>query len=67
MDHRLRVDLCEAAADNFCQEDAMVAGIDVAHRLTFEVTNRVEFTLQPQGADTQVTWAMSGPMPTSRS
>jgi uncharacterized protein YndB with AHSA1/START domain len=29
----------------------------------FEVTNRVEFTLQPQGTDTQVTWAMSGPMP----
>jgi hypothetical protein len=29
----------------------------------FEVTNRVEFTLQPQGANTQVTWAMSGPMP----
>lgn len=29
----------------------------------FETTNRVEFTLQPQGAQTQVTWAMSGPMP----
>ena len=26
-------------------------------------TNRVEFTLQPQGAQTNVTWAMSGPMP----
>jgi uncharacterized protein YndB with AHSA1/START domain len=29
----------------------------------FEVTNRVEFTLQPQGPNTHVTWAMSGPMP----
>ena len=29
----------------------------------FAVTNGVEFTLQPQGANTQVTWAMSGPMP----
>ena len=29
----------------------------------FEATNRVEFTLQPQGTQTQVTWAMSGPMP----
>lgn len=29
----------------------------------FASTNRVEFTLQPQGAQTQVTWAMSGPMP----
>ena len=27
------------------------------------MTKRVEFTLQPQGTDTQVTWAMSGPMP----
>lgn len=26
-------------------------------------TNRVEFTLVPQGAGTQVTWKMSGPMP----
>lgn len=26
-------------------------------------TNRVEFTLVPQGAGTQVTWHMSGPMP----
>jgi len=25
--------------------------------------NRVEFTLQPQGAATNVTWTMSGPMP----
>ena len=25
--------------------------------------NRVEFTLQPQGAQTNVTWTMSGPMP----
>jgi len=29
----------------------------------FETTNRVEFTLQSQGTQTQVTWAMSGPMP----
>jgi uncharacterized protein YndB with AHSA1/START domain len=29
----------------------------------FAITNRVDFTLQPQGAQTQVTWAMSGPMP----
>ena len=29
----------------------------------FAATNRVEFTLQPQGAQTQVTWAMSGAMP----
>lgn len=39
----------------------------VAARLEFKrpfaTTNRVEFTLQPQGALTQVTWAMSGPMP----
>jgi hypothetical protein len=26
-------------------------------------TNRVEFSLQPQGAQTHVTWTMSGPMP----
>lgn len=39
----------------------------VAMRLDFErpmkSTNRVEFTLEPQGAQTKVTWAMSGPMP----
>ena len=33
----------------------------------FATTNRVDFTLQPQntpsGTQTQVTWAMSGPMP----
>jgi uncharacterized protein YndB with AHSA1/START domain len=29
----------------------------------FAASNRVEFTLQPQGPNTQVTWAMSGPMP----
>ncbi|HSW25164.1 MAG TPA: SRPBCC family protein, partial [Burkholderiaceae bacterium] len=29
----------------------------------FATTNRVEFTLQPQGASTHVTWAMTGPMP----
>ena len=32
-------------------------------RRPFAATNRVEFTLQPQGAQTQVTWAMSGAMP----
>jgi uncharacterized protein YndB with AHSA1/START domain len=39
----------------------------VAMRLDFErpmkATNRVDFTLEPQGAQTKVTWAMSGPMP----
>ncbi len=39
----------------------------VAMRLEFEkpmrAKNRVDFTLLPQGATTQVTWAMSGPMP----
>lgn len=28
-----------------------------------EAHNRVEFSLQPQGSSTQVTWAMSGPSP----
>lgn len=44
-----------------------VAPSRVVMRLAFTkpmaTTNRVEFTLQPQGAQTQVTWAMSGPMP----
>lgn len=39
----------------------------VAMQLAFEkpmkATNRVEFTLQPEGAATRVTWGMSGPMP----
>lgn len=39
----------------------------VAARLEFlkpmEAVNRVDFTLQPDGAATRVTWAMSGPMP----
>jgi hypothetical protein len=39
----------------------------VAMRLVFDkpmkATNRVEFTLEPQGAQTRVTWAMTGPMP----
>jgi len=39
----------------------------VAMRLQFfkpmATTNRVEFTLQAQGTQTQVTWAMTGPMP----
>lgn len=51
-----RMEIVEAAAPN-----------RVAMRLAFEkpmkTTNRIEFTLQPQGAQTQVTWAMSGPMP----
>lgn len=29
----------------------------------FETSNKVEFTLQPSGAATQVTWAMRGPLP----
>jgi hypothetical protein len=29
----------------------------------FEAHNRVDFTLEPKGAATQVTWAMQGPMP----
>ncbi|MBX3607017.1 MAG: SRPBCC family protein [Piscinibacter sp.] len=39
----------------------------VVLRLSFEkpmqATNRVEFTLVPDGPATRVTWAMSGPMP----
>jgi uncharacterized protein YndB with AHSA1/START domain len=39
----------------------------VAMRLDFEKpmkgSNRVEFRLQPMGTQTEVTWAMSGPMP----
>jgi uncharacterized protein YndB with AHSA1/START domain len=39
----------------------------VAAKLEFlkpmEARNRVEFTLQPQGPQTDVTWTMSGPMP----
>ena len=39
----------------------------VAMQLAFEkpmkATNRIEFTLQPDGAATRVTWAMTGPMP----
>lgn len=39
----------------------------VAARLEFikpmAALNRVDFTLQPDGAATRVTWAMSGPMP----
>lgn len=29
----------------------------------FESNNRTQFLLEPKGADTQVTWKMSGPMP----
>jgi uncharacterized protein YndB with AHSA1/START domain len=39
----------------------------VATKLAFTkpmaTTNRVEFAVQPQGAQTQVTWTMTGPMP----
>lgn len=39
----------------------------VAMRLDFEqpmkTTNRIEFTLVPRDSSTEVTWAMSGPMP----
>jgi uncharacterized protein YndB with AHSA1/START domain len=46
----------------------VVAPTKVVMRLDFkkpmQATNRVEFTLAPQGAQaTQVTWAMTGPMP----
>ena len=34
-----------------------------AHEIPSFVRNRVEFTLQPQGPQTDVTWTMSGPMP----
>ena len=51
-----RMEIIEAAAPN-----------RVAMRLDFTkpfaATNRVEFRLQPQGEQTQVTWAMTGPMP----
>lgn len=44
-----------------------VASTRIAMHLNFEkpmqTKNRLEFTLKPQGAATQVTWAMSGPMP----
>jgi hypothetical protein len=44
-----------------------VAPSRVAMKLDFSrpmtTSNRVQFTLVPQGAQTQVTWAMSGPMP----
>jgi uncharacterized protein YndB with AHSA1/START domain len=53
-----RMEVIEAAAPN-----------RVAMRLDLEkpmaATNRVEFTLVPQGSTTQVTWAMSGAMPYS--
>lgn len=44
-----------------------VPGRLVAARLEFrapmEATNRVDFTLQPEGSGTRITWAMSGAMP----
>ena len=51
-----RMEITEATAPS-----RVAARLDF--RRPFEATNRVEFTLQPQGANTQVTWAMSGPMP----
>jgi uncharacterized protein YndB with AHSA1/START domain len=51
-----RMEIIEAAVPN-----------RVAMRLVFTkpfaTTNRVDFRLQPQGEQTQVTWAMTGPMP----
>jgi hypothetical protein len=29
----------------------------------FEAHNQVDFTLEPKGGATEVTWAMNGPMP----
>jgi uncharacterized protein YndB with AHSA1/START domain len=53
-----RMEVIEAASPN-----------RVAMRLAFEkpfqATNRVDFTLMPQGSTTQVTWVMSGSMPYS--
>jgi hypothetical protein len=37
--------------------------IDLQFVKPFETTNKVEFTLQPKGDATDVTWAMQGPMP----
>jgi uncharacterized protein YndB with AHSA1/START domain len=55
-----RMEITEAAAPNRVQAK-------LEFKRPFATTNRVEFTLQPQstqsGAQTQVTWAMSGPMP----
>jgi len=51
-----RMEITEAAAPNKVQAK-------LEFKRPFATTNRVEFTLQPQGAQTQVTWAMSGPMP----
>jgi hypothetical protein len=51
-----RMEITEAAAPSRVQAK-------LEFKRPFATTNRVEFTLQPQGAQTQVTWAMSGPMP----
>lgn len=51
-----RMEITEAAAPSKVQAK-------LEFKRPFATTNRVEFTLQAQGAQTQVTWAMSGPMP----
>ena len=51
-----RMEITEAAAPSRVQAK-------LEFKRPFATTNRVEFRLQPQGAQTQVTWAMSGPMP----
>jgi uncharacterized protein YndB with AHSA1/START domain len=51
-----RMEIIEAAAPDR-------VAMQLAFTKPFATTNRVEFTLQPQGAMTQVTWAMTGPMP----
>jgi len=51
-----RMEIIEAVAPN-------QVAMRLAFTKPFATTNRVEFTLQPQGANTQVTWAMTGPMP----
>jgi len=51
-----RMEITEASAPSRVQAK-------LEFKRPFTTTNRVEFTLQPQGTQTQVTWAMSGPMP----
>ena len=41
MDHRRQLAVVEAAADDVGEEDAVVAGVDVADRLAFEVADGV--------------------------
>ncbi len=37
--------------------------IDLAFTRPFKARNRTEFTLEPRGASTDVTWSMQGPQP----